>query len=196
MQDGSQFVPFAVFAGWMIILTRTWRGHALGKKTRVTLMEYQGGILFSRGVPQSVVGPGGHTVWQGRDFLLYVDTRPRPMNFEGRTTGLADHSAAAYDVFATVRITDVKKAIYSARDPFQGAAAAILCTSRSVINGVKREDLTTDLESVTRNITERLQRRLEESGFVLESLRISNIKLIQVKQAAVAGFGQETTATS
>ena len=190
MQNGSEFVPFAVIIFWFLIISRAWRVQSSGKKTKVTLMEYQGGILFSRGLPKATVGPGKHTVFQGRDFIVYVDLRPRPLNFERRGTGLADHSAVLYDVFATVKISDVKKAIYCARDTFQGAAAAILCCTRAELNRATREQLATNAEAVTRDISALLQRRLGDLGFQLESLRISNIKLMQAAHA-VSGFGNE-----
>lgn len=150
-----------------------------GTPTRVNLMEYQRGVLYTRGFPVKDVGPGSHLVWSGSQLLIHADTRPRSVGYEKLVVTLQDGTSAVYGLLASVQMSDVRKAIYSARNYEQAANAALLRCTRLALN----QRTSTQLrgiaqETLTREISADAKSRLAAAGYDLVSFRLTELSIV------------------
>lgn len=150
-----------------------------GKPTRVNLMEYQRGVLYKRGLPVKDVGPGSHWVWSGTQQLIHADTRPRSVGYEKLVVALQDGSSAVYGFLASVQMSDVRKAIYSARNYEQAANAALLRCARLALNQRTGDQLRTiPRETLTQEIIVDAKGRLAAAGYGLVSFQMTGLAVV------------------
>jgi uncharacterized membrane protein YqiK len=166
-------VPVAVAAAIITLLLRK------GTPTQVNLMEYQRGVLYSKGFPVKDVGPGRHWVWSGTQLLIHADTRPRSVGYEKLVVTLQDGTSAVYGLLASVQMSDVRKAIYSARNYEQVANAALLRCTRLALNQRTSAQLrATSRETLTREISADAKSRLAPAGYELVSFRLTELSIV------------------
>lgn len=166
-------LPIAIAAGFIFfVLTK-------GIPTRVNLMEYQRGVLYRKGFPVKDVGPGSHWVWSGSQLLIHADTRPRSVGYEKQVVALQDGSSAIYGLFASIQMTDVRQAIYSARNYEQAAHAALLRCTRLALNQRTSTELRAiSREGLTREISAEAKSRLAAAGYELVSFRLTDLSVV------------------
>jgi hypothetical protein len=141
--------------------------------------EYQRGVLYDNGVPVKDVGPGSHWVWSGRQLLIHADTRPRSVGYEKLVVALQDGASAVYGLLAGVQMSDVRKAIYSARNYEQAANAALLRCTRLALNQRTSTQLrATTQETLTQEISADAKSRLAEAGYDLVSFRLTGLSIV------------------
>jgi len=153
-----------------------------GKPTYVTLLEYQRGILYRRGVPVREVGCGKHRVWTGTELLVHADTRPISISFENQVVALQDGHSALYGILASAQIQDIRKVISSARDYNHVPPAILLRCTRLHLNACSQSSLPMTKETVVNKITEDAKTRLHAAGFELISFRLSQLAIGTVKR--------------
>src|SRR5450631_4309479 len=110
-------------------LTRLYRD-----PKKVTLMPYQCGVIYRRGLPTRDVGPGTYTVRTGFEKLIFLDSRPVVVSFENRAVSLQDGWTAIYGFSAIATMQDPRKALYSSVNCSQVPAYVLLCTLRAALN--------------------------------------------------------------
>ena len=147
----------------------------LGSYAPVTLLEYQRGIIYRKGLPIQDAGPGRHRVWSGIEKVMHLDTRPIQVSYENQQVGLRDGTAASYGFSATAQVRDARKAIYSSTNYTQIPAYVLLCSTRFVLNNSSGAQLKLNRDGVTNQIVERAKPRLAAAGFELLSFRIPQL---------------------
>ncbi len=179
------FLGFVViFLFWALILGVAIYFVHRGKVTYVSLLPYQRGILFSRGLPGKEVGPGKHRVWSGTELLVHADTRPITVNYENQVVSLQDGFAAMYGFSGSAQIRDLRKVLYSAGNYTQLPSFVFLRCARSHLGLCSSSALKMDKESVVNRITEDIKARLASAGFELLSFRLTQFVLGTVQQPA------------
>ena len=154
-----------------------------GKPTIVNLLPYQRGVLFRKGKPLRDVGPGKHRVWSGNELLVHGDARPISITYENQVVLLQDGFAALYGFSASAQVTDIRKAIYSARDYSQVPASVLLRCSRRHLNASTRNALKIEKEAIASRIMEEAKTRLLKFGFELLSYRLGQLAVGTVQPA-------------
>jgi regulator of protease activity HflC (stomatin/prohibitin superfamily) len=152
-------------------------GYTLGRPTRHTFLEHQRAVLFRRGLPVKEVGAGRYWVWVKREKFIFVDTRPIQVSFENQGAILKDGASAVFGILASARITDARKAIYSARNSYEVPAFVLHCCTRSVLNGLSTAETTDAKERLADDIIARAKPKLAASGFELLSLRVTQLSV-------------------
>lgn len=146
-----------------------------GTPTFVNLLPHQRGVLFRQGKPLRDVGPGKHRVWSGTELLVHGDVRPISVTFENQVVALQDGFAAAYGFSASAQVTDIRKALYSARDYTQVPVAVLLRCTRRHLNACRGDSLKMGKEALVNRITEDAKSRLSKAGFELVSYRLGQL---------------------
>ena len=158
---------------WAMLAVRIFLLGPRGRRTTVTLLPYQKGILYRKGFPVGDVGPGKHRVWAGTELIVHGDTRPITVNYEKLIVGLRDGLAALYGFSANVQVQDMRKAIYSARNYPEAPPTVLLRCARRYLSAASGRTL--NAESVANQISEDARKRLETAGFNLISFRITHL---------------------
>lgn len=149
----------------------------LKRRSSHTVMEFQRGILFRKGMPYEDVGPGVHSTLLGRDFVVYGDVRSTSMNFENQTVAMRDGSFAQYSFFASATVRDFRKAVYSARNFTEMPYYILRRAVRGTISRQGREISAAGTNALEKNIQQRASKELEEVGFSLDEFSLSHLQL-------------------
>lgn len=153
-----------------------------GWRISATLVEYQRGVLFRRGVPVRDVGPGRYRVWTGFEKIMIVDTRPVQVNYENQAVALRERGAAIYSMSGSARAEDVRKALYAASNYNHVPEFVLLCCARFVLNDCTAAELA-NRDAVAERIVSRAKPRLAAAGFELLSFRLTELSLAQQRVA-------------
>jgi SPFH domain/Band 7 family protein len=184
--NSAAFLPIAALTVlWIWMVVQLVYLEPRGKLTSVTLLPYQRGVLFQKGLPVRDVGPGKHRVWAGSELLVHGDTRPITVNYEKQVVALNDGFLALYGFSASVEVRDIRKAIYSARNYTEVPPSVLLRCTRRQLNACSGKSLNLDKDTVVNRITEDAKARLGKAGFNLVSYRITQLA-IGVPQAPAA----------
>ncbi|MGB6786933.1 MAG: SPFH domain-containing protein [Candidatus Acidiferrales bacterium] len=146
-----------------------------------TLVEYQRGVVFRRGIPVRDVGPGRYRVWTGIEKIMIVDTRPVQVNYENRGVMLSDGASAMYSVSGSARVDDVRKAVYAAANYNNVPSFVMLCCTRFVLNNCTSAEITANKDTVAEQIISRAKPRLAAAGFELISFRLPELSVTQLR---------------
>lgn len=165
----------AITLFWFLILGILIRRLYLGKITRVTLLPYQKGIFYKKGLPIREVGPGRSRVRVGIEKVIIVDARPIPLSFENRAVTLRDGANAIYSLSATAEVIDTRKALYSCQNFVQYPAFTLLCCARLVLSSCSSSQLKINKDAMTEKIRATVQERLHPHGFQLTAFRVTQL---------------------
>jgi hypothetical protein len=163
-----------------------------GKVRIITLLPYQRGVLFLRGVPLRDVGPGTHRVRVGSEFLVFLDMRPISFQMANQPVTLQDGATAVYGISASAEVTDVRKAIYSARDYNHVPAYQVRRSARRVLSSKSSSTLTAGSIGVAAAIAEDIRPRLAAAGFALASFHLSQLAVTPPQESASVRGGLES----
>ncbi|HEV2488456.1 MAG TPA: SPFH domain-containing protein [Candidatus Acidoferrales bacterium] len=168
---------FAIICG--IVGLRIYAGWLVG----ATLVEYQRGVFFRRGLPVRDVGPGRYRIWTGFEKILILDTRPVQVTHENQAVMLRDGAVAAYSISGSARVQDVRKALYAAGNYSHIPEFVLLCCARFVLNDCSSSQVLANRDTVVDQIISRAKPKLAASGFELLSFRLPELSVAQQGQA-------------
>lgn len=148
-----------------------------------TILPYQKGVLFVRGLSVRDVGPGKYWVWPRREFLVYLDTRPVAVHVENQVVTLANGSVAVYSISAGASVEDARKAIYRARDYEHVPGFLLLGAARRVLNSKAPGALVAGREGIEKEIVDSVTPRLADAGFSLDNFHMAQLSVVRPQQA-------------
>ena len=155
----------------------------IGVPSSHSLLPFQSGVLFRRGLPIREVGPGRHRVFLGKERIIFLDTRPIDVTVENRAVALADGEAAVYGFAARAQVRDVKKALYASAAYSQLPAFVLLCAVRAGLNRRRTGEITVGQMALTEDITVECRSRLAMKGFELISFRFTRLEVVTPSSA-------------
>jgi hypothetical protein len=167
--------PFSLLIFFAAMASILWTRRSAGNFTFVSLMPFQKGVLYRKGLPVREVGPGRHGVWAGREKIIFLDVRPTTVSFENRAVTLRDGYTAVYGLTGSAEVRDVRKAIYASNNPNHLVAFALLIAARSVLSGYASETLKLKKDAVTAEISQRARTRLSAAGIELLNFRFTQV---------------------
>jgi hypothetical protein len=183
MSSPDGIIFFAVFVlFWIVVVGAAVTLSRRGKLTTVTLLPYQRGILYRKGLPVREVGPGKHRVWAGSELVVHCDVRPITINYENQIVALSDGAAVLYAFSASVQARDIGKVLYAARDYTQVPAATLLRCARRQLHLSSVSALKMDMNGIAERISQEAKSKLDGAGFDLVSFRVPQFNLGSVQQ--------------
>ncbi len=147
----------------------------IGYPSSYTLTQYQGGIIYRRGRPIRVVGPGRHRIYSGIEKIFFLDKRPVQVSVENRAVGLADSAIAVYSFSASAQVRDVRKALYASATYTQIPAFVTLCAVRRILNQSRTDRIAIGRAALEDEIVSDCRTRLAAAGFDLISFRFTQL---------------------
>ena len=116
-------------------------GRALRRGRRVTVRQWEQGLLFRYGRLAQVLEAGAHRRW-GKGFTLRaVDLRPWVLLAPMQEIPTADGVTVKLTVAGRVRVADATAYVTGARDPDQGLYLAIQVALRELVAATTLDDL-------------------------------------------------------
>lgn len=165
------------FIAWAILLGLIGTRRYVGNPTSVTLLQYQGGLIYKKGRLVREVEAGQHRVWAGMEKMITVDKRPILVSFENRGVALSDGATAVYGFSGSAEIRDLSKVLYSARNYSDVPAYVLLCGTRLTLNGCTSGNLLASREALTEEVVANAKARLTTAGFDLQSFRCTHLSI-------------------
>jgi hypothetical protein len=162
---------------WVFVIVSVLIRKYIGWPTNLTLLEYQRGVLYRKGLPIRDVDPGPVRVWAGIEKVIIVDMRTIPVSFENRAVTLIDGQTAVFGFSGSAEVRDGRKALYCAQNYNQFPAYVLLVCSRVVLNECAGGQVRINQLAIEGEITKRAKLRLEERGFGLLSFRLTHLAI-------------------
>lgn len=108
---------------------------------RVTVWEYEAGLLYKNGQFRHLLGPGRHRVWRwGRDIKT-VDQRAAQLVVASQDILTADPLSLKASVVVTYEVDDAVKALHSAQSYTQALYISVQIAVRTLVAKHKLEEL-------------------------------------------------------
>jgi hypothetical protein len=178
---------------WCFVLGSVLVRKYIGWPTNLTLLEYQRGVLYRKGLPVRNVNPGRVRVWVGIEKVIVVDTRPVPVSFENRAVSLADGSTAIYGFSGNAEVRDARQALDASQNYSQIPAYVLLCCTRLVLNGYAKNQVQIGQRAIEEEVVKRAKPRLAAQGFDLLSFRMTQLSIATPPPQPTGTFGAEST---
>jgi regulator of protease activity HflC (stomatin/prohibitin superfamily) len=118
-------------------------GYPLRRGRRVTINQWEQGLLFRHGRLETVLGPGAHRHWGGGFTLRAVDMRPWIVLLPTQEIPTSDGVTVKVTVAGQARVADATTYVTAARDNEQALYLAIQVALRGMIATTTVEDLLT-----------------------------------------------------
>jgi regulator of protease activity HflC (stomatin/prohibitin superfamily) len=106
-----------------------------------TVFEYERGLKFTNGRLQGVIAPGRYWHRLGSTVIQRVDTRPSRVIVAGQEVLSADGVAIKASVAATVRITDVERAVMGSDNYHAAIHTELQLALRAIASAMPVEEL-------------------------------------------------------
>jgi hypothetical protein len=156
----------------------------IGYPSRHSILPFQAGTLYRRGHPVRQVGPGSHRVFVGIEKIIFLDTRPIPVNSERRGVTLADGAFAVYSFAASAEVSDVSQALKAAANYTQVPAFVILSVARAVLNQSQSDEFGFGRALLEEKAASLCRSRLSAAGFRLLSFQFTELSIAAPAPAA------------
>jgi regulator of protease activity HflC (stomatin/prohibitin superfamily) len=161
-------------------------GQALSRGARVTVRQWEKGLLFRHGRLETVLEPGSHRRWGSGFTLRPVDLRPWIVALPPQEIPTADGVTLKVTVAGRARITDPSTYVTAARDVEQALYLAVQVALRELVSATTVDDLLTGRPQTGVRLLEGV-RGIDELGITLEQLEIKDVILpTEIKRAQAA----------
>lgn len=167
---GSLFV-LAVALIAITILIRTLAGF----RAHVTVRDHERGLLYASGRFQRVLDPGGYWLLGLFRQIVVLDTRSRVATVPGQEVLTSDNISVRCSVLVTYRITDARLAHEAAQSLEASIYAQSQLALRAIIAAFAAEELVTQRETLSSQLSERLAPHAATLGITLESVGIKDL---------------------
>lgn len=151
-------------------------GRAIGRGRRVTVKQWEQGLLFHHGRLVTVVGPGPHRRWGAGFTLRAVDMRPWVVLVPTQEVPTADGATVKVTVAGQARVTEPSAYVIAARDADQALYLALQVALREVVATTTVDDLLTSRTDLGGRLVTAV-RGLDALGIAVDQLEIKDVIL-------------------
>lgn len=160
----------------LAMLAEEATGRPLRLGRRVTVNQWEQGLLFHHGRLVTSLQPGGHRRWRTGFSLRSIDLRPWIVVLPTQEIPTADGATVKLTISGQARVADAATFVTAARDPEQALYLAVQIALRDVVATMTLEDLL----SGRSDLGNRLQgavRGMEALGVTVERLELKDVIL-------------------
>jgi regulator of protease activity HflC (stomatin/prohibitin superfamily) len=151
-------------------------GPSLRRGGRVTVKQWEQGLLFRHGRLDTVLDPGGHRRWASGYSLRAVDMRPWVILVPTQEVPTADGVTVKVTLAGQARVTDASTFVTAARDTEQVLYLALQVALREVAATTPIDDLLAGRGEMGSRLMAQV-RGLEGLGVVVDQLEMKDIIL-------------------
>lgn len=142
---------------------------------RVTILEYQQGVLYSQGKLKRVLGPGIYQYVTHRTIIHILDMRPRFVTVAGQEVLSADNISLKLSIAAKYTIIDPVRAIQNSENYQEALYLELQVALREIISTAKIDTLLETRQVMSQQLSERVMPNVEALGLQLLSATIKDI---------------------
>lgn len=143
---------------------------------RVTVNEWEQGLLFRHGRLETVLKAGAHRLFRGGYAMRTVDMRPWVLLVPTQEVPTADGVPVKVTVAGQARVTDAARYVTAARQPEEAMYLAVQVALRDLVAGLSVEDLLGGRAEVGSRLQEGVA-SLEPLGLAIDGLDLKDIVL-------------------
>lgn len=152
---------------------------------RITVAEWQRGVVFTDGALTGAMGPGRHpkrrrTVWH------LIDVRPRLLQVPPQEVLTKDGVQVRVSLVATLEITDAAAWVITSASPSESIYAALQVALRDRVAGVELTELAQARPTLLEGVEAQLAAEFAKLGVTVTGVAIKDLTYPQEVRAAVA----------
>jgi len=151
-------------------------GRPLPRGRRMTVDEWERGLLFHHGRLEADLPPGAHRRWGSGYTLRAVDLRPWVVLVPVQEIPTADGVTIKVTVAGQARVTDASVYVTSTRNADEALYLAIQVALREVVATTSLDDLLTGRGGIGPQLLERV-RGMDDLGIRIDQLELKDIVL-------------------
>lgn len=143
--------------------------------TRITVFEYQRGLLYTNGTFRRVLTPGAYWCFTPRTTITKLDLRPRFVSISGQEVLSADNVGLKLSLAAKYQIVDPLKAAHNS-DSYEAALYLELQLAlRELVGAVKIDELLDKRQELSAQLFERTTPAIQALGLELLSVSVKDV---------------------
>ncbi|MEO0826161.1 MAG: slipin family protein [Cyanobacteria bacterium J06642_9] len=144
---------------------------------RVTIFEYERGLLYQRGRYQRLLSPGQYWLYKGRSTIQTLDIRPKYVSVQGHEILSADSITLKISLVAAYEVVDPVVAINRV-DNYQQAFYLLMQVGiRTVVGAVTMDEVLQGRDRISQQLLAQCAQPVSELGLRLMSVNIKDIML-------------------
>ena len=142
---------------------------------RITILEYERGVKFRKGVFVEVLGPGCHRIHSKHERVEKIDMRPQPFLFEALSCVDALQKRLAVSMAGEILVDDARLAFTNTRTQSEDIVARLPQIVRgATARVVLPSSFETEFAILKQSISEALM-QLQSLGFKVENFQLTEI---------------------
>jgi regulator of protease activity HflC (stomatin/prohibitin superfamily) len=165
----------AIVAALLAIVLVAVLGNALFE--RVSVAEYQQGLLYRDGRFQGLLRPGGYWILRPRSTVRLVDTRLTFYAVQGQELVTSDGVSVKVSLVLQQRVVDAPMAIHSVSDYVQGTYAIAQVALREVVAGLTVEEVLQRRGEIGADVLARSVQPVRALGIELVAVDVKDLML-------------------
>lgn len=160
-------------------------GRRLRWGRRVTVHEWEQGLLFRDGKLVDVLDAGSRRYWQQRLFLRRIDVRPWVLLVPTQEVPTADGATVKVSVAGRVKVVDPAAFVRGSRSPVEEVYLAVQLTLRELLASLSLDDLLAGRADLGERLLAGLG-DLPDVGLAVEHLDVKDVVLPRELKSAQA----------
>jgi regulator of protease activity HflC (stomatin/prohibitin superfamily) len=172
----------------LLFLVRALTGGLLKKRADgvITIMAYEAGVRFHKGVYEAVLGPGRYFTWPAPVTITRVDLRQFTATVAGQEMLSADQMPLRLSAIAAYRVVDPKAYLSVASAPASRVYEEVQVSLRRRVAAHKLDDLMANRALLDGGLVEDVQPAVAPLGVKVETIAVRDINLVGASKQAFA----------
>lgn len=143
--------------------------------TRITVFEYQRGLLYTDGIFRRVLTPGAYWCFTPRTTITRLDLRPRFVSISGQEVLSADNVGLKLSLAAKFQIVDPLKAAHNSDNYEAALYLELQLALRELVGAVKIDELLDKRQELSAQLFERAAPAIQALGLELLSVNVKDV---------------------
>jgi regulator of protease activity HflC (stomatin/prohibitin superfamily) len=142
---------------------------------RITVFEYERGLLYTRGRLRQVLEPGAYWSFTPRSTIVKLDLRPRPVSVNSQEVLSADNVGLKISLAAKYQVVDPRNATHSSTNFEAALYLELQLALRDLVGAVKIDELLVQRQTLNAQLFERTAPPIRALGLELLAVSIKDI---------------------
>jgi regulator of protease activity HflC (stomatin/prohibitin superfamily) len=163
---------FAIFLG-IVVFGLIWQYGI----SRITIFEYERGVVYRQGRFKRILLPGGHWVFSFFEKVQRIDVRARYITIPGQDVLSSDNISIKVSIAANFQVEDPFKALNAAFSYHESLYLILQLELRDVVGSTPIDELLAKRKQIGETLLERSKGKAAELGLNLLAIDIKDIML-------------------
>lgn len=142
---------------------------------RVTIYDYESGLLFNQGKFQHILSPGTHGYWRGIQKVQKLDMRSRYITLPGQEVLTADNISLKVTLVASFKIGDPYLSVMETTNYQEALYLLLQINLRDIVGGMDIDDILIKRAEVASEMIKRSVEQAKSLGLVLNLVNLKDV---------------------